>query len=235
MKLFNPAVGYLQARRRDGTWPAGFNPAIESEFQEGTAAQYLWMVTTPNDLVNLLGGAGPTIARLDTYFTRLNEGPGSMYAFMGNEPDFQGPSMYDFAGAPAKACLVNRRIQDELFFNRPGGLPGNDDAGSLSSWYVFSTMGLYPIYPGVGGFVVHSPAFNSMTVRLKGGLLKILAPAAAPTRPYVQGLKIDGNATTSLWIPWERIASGATLEFDLTDSAASTWGTASTDAPPPPP
>src|SRR5258706_12696614 len=111
IKLFNPAVGYLQARRRDGTWPAGFNPALEGEFQEGTPAQSLWMVPTPLDLVGLLGGAAPTIARLDTYFTKLNEGPGSMYAFMGNEPDFQGPWISDFVGAPAKACLVNRRIQ----------------------------------------------------------------------------------------------------------------------------
>jgi putative alpha-1,2-mannosidase len=92
-----------------------------------------------------------------------------------------------------------RRIQNELFTNEPSGMPGNDDAGSTSSWSVFSTLGLYPIYPGVGGFVVGSPAFTSMTVRLKSGALKILAPNADPTKPYVQGLKIDGVATTSLW------------------------------------
>ena len=73
-----------------------------------------------------------------------------------------------------------------------------------------------------------------MTVRLKGGVLKILAPNAAPTKPYIQGLKIDGTPTTSLWIPWDRISKGATLEFDLTDSATTTWGTAPADAPPRP-
>jgi putative alpha-1,2-mannosidase len=73
-----------------------------------------------------------------------------------------------------------------------------------------------------------------MTVRLKSGTLKILAPNAAPTKPYVQGLAIDGTSTTSLWVPWSRISSGATLVFDLTDNANTTWGTAAADSPPRP-
>jgi len=234
MKLFNPATRYLQPKHRAGTWDATINPASGSGFQEGSAAQYLWMATDPHDLVDLLGGAAKTIARLDTYFTKLDELPTSVNAFMGNEPDFQDPYIYDFVGAPAKTAAVLRRIQNELFSNKPSGMPGNDDAGSTSSWYVFSTMGLYPFYPGVGGFVVGSPAFTSMTVRLKSGVLKILAPNAAPTKPYVQGLSIDGTPTTSLWVPWNRISNGATLAFDLTDKASTTWGTALGDAPPRP-
>ena len=234
MKLFNPATGYIQQKHRAGTWDATITPSSDVGFQEGSAAQYLWMVTDPHDLVTLLGGNANTVSRLDTYFTKLDEVPTSINAFMGNEPDFQDPYIYDFAGAPAKTSGVLRRIQNELFTNTPGGMPGNDDAGSTSSWYIFSTLGLYPIYPGVGGFVVSGPAFSSMTVRLKGGILKILAPNAAPTKPYVQGLKIDGTPTTSLWIPWDRLSNGATLEFDLTDVATSTWGTAPADAPPRP-
>jgi predicted alpha-1,2-mannosidase len=233
-KLFNPATGYIQQKHRAGTWDATINPASSSGFQEGSAAQYLWMVTDPHDLVDLLGGPAKTIARLDTYFAKLNEVPSSVNAFMGNEPDFQDPYIYDFAGAPAKSAAVIRRIQNELFFNKPGGMPGNDDAGSTSSWYIFSTMGLYPLYPGVAGFVVGSPAFTSMTVRLKSGTLKIVAPNAAPTKPYVQGLTIDGASTTSLWVPWSRVSNGATLVFDLTDNANTTWGTAAADAPPRP-
>jgi len=234
MKLFNAGTGYIQPRHRNGTWDATLSPTTTTGYQEGSAAQYLWMITDPHDLVGFLGGAAKTIARLDTYFTKLNEVPSSAYAFMGNEPDFQDPYVYDFVGAPAKAAAVLRRIQNELFSNQPGGMPGNDDAGSTSSWYVFSTMGLYPFYPGVAGFVVGSPAFTSMTVRMKSGVLKILAPNAVPTKPYVQGLTIDETPTTSLWIPWNRISNGATLVFDLTDNAATTWGTSASDAPPRP-
>ncbi|HET6281207.1 MAG TPA: GH92 family glycosyl hydrolase [Polyangia bacterium] len=234
MKLFNPATGYIQPRHRAGGWDATIDPASGAGFNEGSAAQYLWMVTDPHDLVGLLGGPAKMISRLDTYFTKLDEPPTSIYAFMGNEPDFQDPWLYDFVGAPAKTAAVLRRIQDELFTNKPSGMPGNDDAGSTSSWYVFSALGLYPIYPGVAGFVVSGPAFTSMTVRLRSGVLKIVAPNASPTRPYIQALKIDGTPTSSLWIPWDRVARGATLEFDLTDDAATPWGTAAADAPPRP-
>jgi predicted alpha-1,2-mannosidase len=234
MKLFNPAMGYLQPKHRAGTWDATMDPASDNGFQEGSAAQYLWMGTDPHDTVDLLGGPAKTVARLDTYFTKLDEVPTSTNAFMGNEPDFQDPFIYSFAQAPAKTAGVIRRIQTELWTNTPKGMPGNDDAGSSSAWYVWSALGLYPLYPGVGGFVVSSPAFTSATVRLKGGILKIVAPSAAPAKPFVQGLKVNGTATTSLWIPWAQVAKGATLEFDLTDSAASTWGTGAADAPPRP-
>src|SRR5437773_11959904 len=108
------------------------------------------MVTGRHDHVTLLGGNAKTVARLDTYFTKLDEVPTSVNAFMGNEPDFQDPYIYEFAGAPAKTSSVLRRIQNELYSNTPKGMPGNDDAGSTSSWYVSSTLGLYPIYPGAG-------------------------------------------------------------------------------------
>jgi predicted alpha-1,2-mannosidase len=234
MKLFNASTGYLQQKHRAGTWDATMNPASDSGFQEGSAAQYLWMGTDPHDTVELLGGATKTIARLDSYFVKLDELPTSSNAFMGNEPDYQDPYIYSFAQAPAKTAAVLRRIQTELWANTPNGMPGNDDGGSTSAWYVWSTLGLYPIYPGVGGFVVGSPAFTSATIRLKGGILKIVAPNAATAAPYVQGLKLNGAATTSLWVPWAQVENGATLEFDLTDSATSTWGTATTDTPPRP-
>jgi predicted alpha-1,2-mannosidase len=233
-KLFNPATGYLQPKHRAGTWDATMNPASDNGFQEGSAAQYLWMVTDPHDLVDLLGGAAKTVARLDTYFTKLDELPTSTNAFMGNEPDFQDPWIYSFAQAPAKTAEVVRRVQTELWTNTAKGMPGNDDAGSSSAWYVWSSLGLYPIYPGVGGFVVSTPAFGSMTVRLKEGVLKITAPDVSATKMYVQGLKLNGTPTTSLWVSWDQVAKGGTLEFDVTDSAASTWGTNPTDAPPRP-
>ncbi len=131
-------------------------------------------------LFDALGGNSVVVGRLDTFFTRLNDGSTSQYAFMGNEPSEEIPWEYDFAGAPSHTQEVVRRIETQLFTNTPGGLPGNDDAGSLSSWYVFAAIGLYPEIPGVGGFVTGSPLFTTVTIHLAGGhTLQINAPAAS--------------------------------------------------------
>ncbi len=103
-------------------------------------------------LIQKLGGNENACARLDQFFTKLNAGPRADTAYIGNEPCEGIPWIYDFAGAPHRTQNVVRRIQKELFTDRPSGLPGNDDAGSLSSWYVFSALGPYPAIPGVAGF-----------------------------------------------------------------------------------
>src|SRR5437763_1124971 len=149
-----------------------------------------------------MGADAVVVKRLDNFFTRLNDGPSSPYAFMGNEPCLEVPWEYDFADVPSHTQDVVRRIQLELFKNAPGGLSGNDDAGALSSWYVLSAIGLYPEIPGVGGFVMGSPLFTSVTVHLAGGHdLQIHASAASDRHPYVQGLQLNGSITTSLWLP----------------------------------
>jgi putative alpha-1,2-mannosidase len=125
-----------------------------------------------------------------------------------------------------------RRIQDQLYTNAPGGLPGNDDGGALSSWYVFSAIGLYPAIPGVGGFVIGSPLFSSVTLHLAGGhTLQINATNAADGNPYVQNLTVNGTPSAHLWLPWSTVTRGATLNFTL-GSSASNWGTGASDAPP---
>jgi predicted alpha-1,2-mannosidase len=231
--LFNPATGYLQPRERDGSFRPGFNPALTVGYVEGSAAQYFWLV--PFDyrgLFSLIGGDAGAVARLDRYFSALDGPPRTGHAYMGNEPCEVDPWAYDFAGAPAKTQGVVRRIQLQLFRDSPGGLPGNDDAGAISSWYVFSALGLYPAIPGVGGLVVGSPMFPSAAVRLPGGqTIRIEAVGAAPDAPYVQSLTLDGRPWTSTWIPWKLLAHGATLRFVL-GKQPSGWGSAKGDAPP---
>jgi putative alpha-1,2-mannosidase len=120
----------------------------------------------------------------------------------------------------------------ELFKNTTSGLPGNDDGGAMSSWYVFSALGLYPEITGVGGFVIGSPLFTTATIRLAGGhTLQINAPAASDNNPYVQAMQLNGNPTTSLWLPWSSVEQGATLNFAL-GSTATNWGSSAADTPP---
>ncbi len=231
--VMNNASGYVQPRDASGAWMSGFSPAGQSGFAEGDSAQYTWMA--PFDwgaLVSDVGGAAKMTARLDSFFTELNSDPTTMYAFMGNEPSFEVPWEYDFTHTPSDTQEVVRRIQLGLFADTPGGLPGNDDGGALSSWYIFSTLGLYPEIAGVGGFVVGSPLFSSAIVSLANGkTLTINAPAAAPGAPYVQALALNGRATSSLWQTWAAIKNGATYTYTL-GASTSAWGTAPLDAPP---
>ena len=231
--IFNTSSGYVQLRNKDGSWVQNFHPTTQLGFHEGDSAQYTWM--EPYNLRGLfdqMGGNSAVVNRLDTFFTKLNDGPNSPYAFMGNEPTFEAPWEYDFAQAPSHAQDVVRRIQIQLFKNVTAGLPGNDDGGEMSSWYIFSAIGLYPEITAIGGFVIGSPLFKSVTLNLSGGhTLKINAPAASDARPYVQGLKLNNNTTTSLWLPWSTIRNGATLDFSLSSSPSS-WGSSPQDAPP---
>jgi predicted alpha-1,2-mannosidase len=231
--VFNTASGYIQPRNSDGSWAANFSPTSDNGFQEGDSAQYSWMEPfNLSGLFGLMGGNTKVVSRLDTFFSKLNDGPTSPYAFMGNEPSFEVPWEYDFAQAPAHTQNVIRQIQMQLFKNATGGLPGNDDGGAMSSWYVFSAIGLYPEITGVGGFVIGSPLFTSVKVQLAGGqTLQINAPGASDASPYVQALSLNGNATTSLWLPWSIVQKGATLNFTLGSSATS-WGSGVGDAPP---
>jgi predicted alpha-1,2-mannosidase len=227
-KLFNATSGYIEPRESDGTFDPKFKPAATTGFVEGSAAQYLWLVNFNfAGLIQSLGGDQAAIGRLDEFFKKLNGPADSTNAFMGNEPCEEAPWTYVFAGAPSKTQEVVRRIQNELFLDAPEGLPGNDDAGALSSWYVFSAIGLYPAIPGVGGLVVGSPRFPSTTIHLaNGAAIQIDGENGATDAPYVQDLKIDGKAWTSPWIDW------AALEFSLGKSA-SAWGTRSGATRPP--
>ncbi len=231
--IFNTTSAYMQPRNRSGSWSPGFAPTSGNGFTEGDAAQYSWFVPyNLRTLFDKMGGNTRVSGRLDNFFAGLNEGPDSQYAFMGNEPCFEVPWEYDFAGRPAQTQHVVRAIQTKLFGATPAGLPGNDDGGSMSAWYVFSALGLYPEIPGVGGFVLGSPLFSSIKVHLAGGhILSISAPTASDTSPYVQNLFINSQATTKLWLTWDNLKQGTTLVYTLGNNPT-TWGSGPTDAPP---
>jgi len=231
--VFNTTSGYVQPRNTDGSWAQGFSATSENGFQEGDSAQYSWMV--PFNLSGLfaqMGGDSAVVARLNTFFTALNGGPNSQYAWMGNEPSVEVPWEYDFAQAPSLTQNLVRVIETQLWSNTPGGMPGNDDGGEMSSWYIFAAMGIYPEVPGVGGFVIGSPLFTSITLELSGGhTLQINAPDASYAQPYVQSLDVNGSPSSSLWLAWAGVKGGVTLDFGLGGSPSS-WGSTPQDAPP---
>jgi predicted alpha-1,2-mannosidase len=233
--VFDKAFGYILPRDAHTAFPispgqgyAGFG---QSGFQEGNAAQYTWMV--PQNLHGLFAGIGgnrAAITRLDTLFSQLNVGPNEPYYWAGNEPGLGTPWAYDSAGAPDKTQQIVRRILTSLYSATPGGEPGNDDLGAMSSWYVWAAMGLYPQTPGVPMLVVGSPLFPRIAVRAGRNSLIIRAPQAAANHPYVHALAIDGQPTQHTWI----MLTGhpRTLSFTLSATPDKSWGSAQTDAPP---
>jgi predicted alpha-1,2-mannosidase len=203
---------------------------------EGNATQYTLAI--PHDvpgLIAALGGDAQLVARLDSLFTQVNAGLRQPYFYMGNEPGFVTPWEYPFAGAPSKTQAIVRRILHEAFGTGPEGLPGNDDLGAMSSWQVWAMLGMYPAMQGVGGVVLGSPTFPKATITLAGGAqLVITADGAGPDAPYVQGLLVNGQPSTSTWLAWDTVAGGGTLAFTLGTSPSATWGTGQADRPPVP-
>jgi predicted alpha-1,2-mannosidase len=224
--LFSTTSGYLEPRNPDGSFVANFSPTDSNGYVEGDGMQYSWLV--PYDLpglFNAMGGKAQVVARLDKHFTRLNAGPTSHFAFMGNEPEFEVPWEYDFAGAAYRTQDVVRRIQTRLFHATPDGLPGNDDGGAMSSWYVFSALGLYPEIPGVPGFALGSPLFAHTTVQLgNGSVLSINGQGASDTARYVQSLTLNAAPYTSSWLPFDKISGGAQMNYTLGNTPNMRWG-----------
>jgi putative alpha-1,2-mannosidase len=190
-------------------------------------------------LVTAMGGDAAAInARLDGFFHQADGSwaltvSGGMHAELDNEPSLGTPWIYLFTGQPQRAQETVRRALVSLWSNTPGGIPGNDDLGEMSSWYVFAALGIYPYYPGRAELVFGSPLFPAAIVeRAQGRTLAIRAPQARAEMPYVTDLRVNGKATTKLWLPESFLDAAGQLDFTLAGKPDPSWGSAPTDAPP---
>ncbi|BBB00326.1 putative secreted protein [Actinacidiphila reveromycinica] len=240
--LIDPQTGFVRPRQADGSWLTPFDPAGESGFKEGSAWQYTWLA--PQDvsgLASALGGVGPTVTKLDQFFAydQLTADPAGVAAGTWgaedrynpyNETDLQAPYLYNYLGQPWKTQDVVRAAET-LYNTGPTGVTGNDDLGTMSSWYVLSSLGLYPAFAGGDQYTLTSPLFTHAVVHLQqpyyhASRLVIDAPGASAANRYVQGLTVDGKAVRTSVISHSEIQKGATLRFDL-GSRPSTWATGS--------
>jgi predicted alpha-1,2-mannosidase len=231
--MFNNDASFITTRHGDGSWALPLDPGSNSNFTEGNAAQYTWMVTyNHNSVINLMGGRQTAAQRLDHHFAELNGGMTRPFFYIGNEPEHGVPWAYNFARRPDGASAAVRRVMNESFTTGPGGLPGNDDLGATSAWYVWSAIGMYPATPGADTLAVHGPLFPSILVAPPGKpSLQINATGAGQGAQFVQNFAVNGASTTHNFIRYPDIAGGGTLSYTMGGSASS-WGTGAGDVPP---
>ncbi|MFD8215606.1 GH92 family glycosyl hydrolase [Streptomyces sp. NPDC059697] len=235
----DPSGGYVANRKADGSWVTGFTPATGNGFVEGTAAQYTWMVQhDPAGLFAAMGGRDKALDRLDAFFHNADgswafSGSGGDKSELDNEPSINVPYLYAYAGAPYKTQETVRAAMNGLWSTQPGGIPGNDDLGEMSSWYVFSALGMYPQVPSRAELVLASPLFTRVEINRPGGNdIEIRANGAAADTPYVQSLKVDGRTSDRPWLPASFVRDGGTLDYTLSGTPNRTWGSDPAAAPP---
>jgi predicted alpha-1,2-mannosidase len=231
--VFNPGTGFLEPKESSGQFQPGFNPTSGIGFVEADA--YIYTAEIPFDVEGLVAASGGASAWVN-YLNGLNSsvtGMGTTQIQMGDEPSFDIPWEYDYAGAPDLTQQVVREIQDQLFTDSPGGLPGNDDLGAMSSWYVWAALGAYPETPGSAASALGSPLFTAIAIHLGDGkTITETAAGAADDAPYVQGLTLDGSSWSGAYLPADLFADGGSLDWTLGTAPDATWGAGAGDAPP---
>ncbi|MFJ9208257.1 GH92 family glycosyl hydrolase [Streptomyces sp. NPDC102264] len=236
--VFNPqataGAGYIQARNLDGTWVTPFDPASDRGFAQGSAATYTWMV--PQDVQGLaeaMGGRDTAAARLDGFFHK----PDGSWSVRGgdalrydptNEPGIHAPWLYNALGQPWKTQETVREIVDTVYGTGPAGLPGNDDLGTMSAWYVFAALGIYPQAPGRADLLLTGPLFPRAVIAGAGErrALTITAPEASDANVYVDEVRVNGERRNASWVGGSLVRSGGSLSFALKDQPDTDWATA---------
>jgi hypothetical protein len=233
-----PTEGYQQARNRDGIWVGGFNPSTDVGFAQGSSATYTWMVPqNVSGLADAMGGPAIAAQRLDGFFHdsagNWAVGGGSALRYdPTNEPGLHAPWLYNALGQPWKTQATVREIVDTVYGTGPSGLPGNDDLGTMSAWYVFGAIGIFPQVAGRAELLLASPLFPTVHIERDNGVdLVINAPDTSDTNQYVQSVRLDGRPYAKSWLPESFIRGGGTVTVGLGPVANVHWGTAPDQLP----
>jgi predicted alpha-1,2-mannosidase len=209
--VFDVSSGMVRGRYKGGSWVTPFFPDQKSYYiTEGTPRQYSFYV--PQDvpqLAKLMGGKDKLETALDSLFAKGEY-------WHGNEPGHQIPFMYNFTNAPWKTQQAVNRIQKEEYTDGPGGLSGNDDAGQISAWYIFSALGFYPLDPVSGEYQLCSPLFNHATIQLPTGKTFVInVKRTSKSAVYIQSIRLNGKTYHKRYITHTSIANGGVMDIVL--------------------
>lgn len=210
-------------------------------YTESNAWQYIWSVQhDPKGLIDLFGNEGKFIKKLDAFFemSPLITPPkyvgvvGTIGQYVhGNQPSHHVSYLYNYAGQPWKTQYRARQIMEQFYRTGPGGLCGNEDMGSLSSWYVLGAMGIYPMAPGSPTYTIGSPLFEELSLELPDNrTFTVKALNNSKENVYIQSARLNGKPFNRTWIAHREITSGGILEFTMGPTPNKNWGA---DNPPP--
>jgi len=212
-------------------------------YTESNAWQYIWSVQHDlQGLINLFGGNEEFIRKLDDFFEMSPVITPPKYVGVvgtigqyvhGNQPSHHVAYLYNYAGEPWKSQQRVRQITESLYRSGPGGLCGNEDMGSLSSWYLFSSIGFYPVAPGTSAYIIGSPLFTKTTIDLGNNkTFTVQAVNNSGVNKYIQSASLNGNPITRTWITHEEIVKGGILMFEMGPEPNKNWGVMPEDVPP---
>ncbi|MCP4643071.1 MAG: glycoside hydrolase family 92 protein [bacterium] len=234
--LWNPETQYFHPRNSDGTFVEAFDPLkltyldktgeLTNDYVEGSALQ--WRYAVPYDtegLIALFDSPEHFADELNTFFVRCDADLGapipSAYYWHGNEPDIHAVYLFNDAGRPDLTQRWVRWLLDTRYDDSYVGLDGNDDAATLSVWYVFSALGFYPL-AGSDMYWLGAPLFERAEVKLGEGTLEIVADNFAPDHLYVRSVSLNGTPLERTWIRHDEIARGGVLRFEMSKEPAAT-------------
>mgnify|MGYP000689604889 FL=1 len=233
--VFDPERQFMRGRFKN-TWFAPFDPyEVNFNYTEANAWQYSFYV--PQDIsgfINLLGGKQALENQLDKLFTAKNETSGrdqaditgliGQYAH-GNEPSHHMAYLYNFVNKPFKTQEKVRQILTELYQNLPDGISGNEDCGQMSAWYIFSSLGFYPVTPGSNQYIIGSPLFAKATINLENGKsFMIQAKNSSSENKYIKSVQLNGKNYEFSYLNHRDIINGGKLVFEMTKQPTN-WGT----------
>ncbi|AVI50319.1 glycosyl hydrolase family 92 [Pukyongia salina] len=232
---FDPESKFMRGRFRN-TWFGPFDPyEVNFNYTEANAWQYsLYAPQDIKGLIELMGGKDAFKQHLDDLFTARSETSGrdqaditgliGQYAH-GNEPSHHMAYLYNFVNKPYKTQSLVHKILTELYTNTPDGISGNEDCGQMSAWYIFSSLGFYPVTPASNQYIIGTPLFPKATINLESGKqFTVVANFISEKNKYIASAKLNGKPLDRTYIRHDEILNGGTLVFEMT-STPSDWGT----------
>jgi predicted alpha-1,2-mannosidase len=250
--LFDAKLGFMRERKADGAWNEPFYPEQwGGGFTEGCSWHWTWCVfhDVPG-LVNLMGGDEAFGKKLDEVFTASSDfragtyggsihemtemvaGGMGQYAH-GNEPVHHMIYLYNYAGQPWKAQVRLRQVMSLLYSPTPDGYCGDEDTGQMSSWYVFSALGFYPVCPGDQNYIIGSPLFDRATLKLANGkTFTVSTKGNGWQEYYIRSATLNDEALDKSYFSHQDIIKGGELAFTMGPQANKKWGAAPENRPP---
>ncbi|MES2061317.1 MAG: GH92 family glycosyl hydrolase [Bacteroidota bacterium] len=249
--LFDPQTGLMRGKNKDGKFQTPFNPFKWGDaFTEGNSWHYTWSVFHDvQGLIGLMGGNQKFVNKLDSVFILPPVFDDSYYNSViheiremqiagmgqyahGNQPIQHMVYLYNYAGQPWKTQLHVRDVMDKMYKPTPDGYCGDEDNGQTSAWYVFSSMGFYPVTPASDQYVLGAPLFKKVTVTLENGkTISINAANNSAQNRYVSSLNVNGKPYSFNWLSHSALLKGATLNFNMSAQPNKQKGIKATDAP----